>query len=158
MEPAGRGTDLSPQGAGPCPQSLESRGVRQEVDLSEAGACKMTLGPERKTSGCGGECGELNGGQGRGYPHTAPLCKLDRAHLSVDVVLPLCPWLVGRERAWTELSPPAPPTLCTCLCAGCKLYNCTWQPWPQTTGAATQLQALDPIFQGQPIWGLCEIL
>ena len=59
MEPAGRGTDLSPQGAGPRPQSLESRGVRQEVDLSEAGACKMTLGPERKTSGCGGECGEL---------------------------------------------------------------------------------------------------
>ena len=109
MEPAGRGTDLSPRGAGPRPQSLESRGVRQEVDLSEAGACKMTLGPERKTSGCGGECGELNGGQGHGYPHTAPLCKLDRAHLLVDVVLPLCPWLVGRERAWTELSPPAPP-------------------------------------------------
>lgn len=79
VEPVGRGTDLPRRGAGPRPQSLESRGARQEVDLSKAGGCKMTLGPERKTSGCSGDCGELNGGQGRGYPHTAPSCKLDRA-------------------------------------------------------------------------------
>ena len=107
VEPAGRGMDLPPRGAGQRPQSLESHGARQEVDLSEAGACKTTLGPERKTSGCGGECGELNGGQGRGYPHTAPLCKLDRAHLSVDVVLPLCHgWWAERGLGLSCLLPP----------------------------------------------------
>ena len=70
VEPAGRGTDLPPWGAGPRPQSLEKHGARQEVGPSEAGGCKMTLGPERKTSGCSGGCGEPNGGGPRLPSHS----------------------------------------------------------------------------------------
>ena len=98
------------------------------------------------------------------FAHTAPLRKEDKAHLKVDTVLHPCPRLVGRERAGPSclLSPRPLPPLCTHLCAGYSLHNRTWRLWPHVTGVATQLQACRneelPIFQGQLIWGLCEIL
>ena len=39
-----RGRSPRPRGAGQRPRSLESLGARQEVDRSEVGGCKMTLG------------------------------------------------------------------------------------------------------------------
>ena len=87
--------------------------ARQEVGPSEAGGCKMTLGPERKTSGCSGECGEPNGGGPRLPSHSTFVQTRQSSPLAGHGPSP-APMAGGqRESGLSCLLPPHP--LCACV-------------------------------------------